>query len=1375
MKSQFLRQRQVTESESDCGRDSVSTRVRFVWAATTLVVIGTFVFFAADESGQAIADFDDALITAVGPGVADHTPVRLSPDGGSRRFGAAEVSFPGVEIPQANDLVFGLANSSGSDSLELIRGPALPLGGTAIPDAWNAPFMESVEFDNLDGILHNPQGNLLGVNFGTPESGGSIWSLATSSPVPDAQLIGNTTGLGGGGLTLSRLGALSVSPDNRKVAVSGLDSARVIVFDYTAGDTMGSGASLSGARESEPILCASNDTQGTTWVNNDVVLAFSSTGEILAVDATTMASDVVAFVDVGLPAPCGQGFTDLEFNPQIIRRVFAMYGGFSDGATKNTLAVLWGMEDGLGILGAFDFSLSMDTAREIALGSRGNLYVGQFGGAIDIIPDVNDLDSMTDNNSFDWYTSSTSAPFSGLDVALEMPEQIEGPGCVPGALDLYDFDQSGDVALTDYAALATCASGPEQMPDPEPPSSPADCLATFDSDDDGDVDLADGAGFFSHFTGPCTGLGECPEGTHLEHSSGVAGVFDPDTFDPQTADAGEYRCVEDETCDGITCSERGVCTVLSGAAACACEPGYGGQACDECTTAYERDQDSGTCILGPECRERYCSGQGDCQIQEGGDILCVCDPGAEGEYCEHGGGDPTILRAPTYVVIEGTDESLGQGEQRLICPTFFGGGLLALDMVWTLDGPGELLPGPGQCQLYNAPPPGSFSDAQVAGLTVCPLEFPEECATRYITIDPPGGIKSNGQTNLLFKPFDDAVKQFMRHRCVGAAVLGVSVFGKPVYVRGYGNLSGAPTSDPDYLAECGDTFDVSDAVPGYTLPDPSQVQPNTPFRIGSITKSVTAAILRKAVKEAFSEVDTDDEVEARRLCDGLLPPALHDVACGGHPPPVPLPSDDPDDPTYCDSLGTHADDRWDDMTLGHLLSHRSGLPRKNPDRNTVILPNLWRLRHLMVESDWADEEDALTSETGFPAGDFSAEFPDFSDAKGEIGSSAYFVRGSLPGETTLTQLGACLNATPGTKYVYSNAGFGLLGLISEAISSREYGARDGKPGLHSGSLLEDFAQHQLGLPIPGQQTAEGIYVRQGAFHLRNPAEPIWRHWSASAGTYYPLARPKRRPYCDWDSSSGLCRFTDWLGGVDRFDWTFAEKKAIDTGYRGAGRTAGGLATETEVFLRFMAKYWVGGSGSNPRYGESRCPGGDCIWTKATNHNGSANGARAEAWQLGGTPLLKRDGSTVDCEVDGDCTYTACKGTDQAEDVQGFCLGPVGEKRCHKRNQYKIPPIDPETRQITDDFADLECHFCRLPVGVDIFVAINQRRDKKCTEAEALDEDDPDYYTCGEAYGELINFVLHAACQVPWPASQFVLWPPVIEGGSSMSPAFEAGG
>jgi hypothetical protein len=984
--------------------------------------------------------------------------------------------------------------------------------------------------------------------------------------------------------------------------------------------------------------------------------------------------------------------------------------------------------------------------------------------------------------------------------------------CLPGTLRFGDFDDRGDVALFDAEVLVDCLAGPNLRPNPTVPRESDDCLKVFNSNSDTSIDLEDVARFQRSFTGKCEGLGACPPGTHLEHRNGVVDVMNQDSSDEDTSDVsppepGEYRCVADESCEEVDCSRSGECQKIAGKAVCACQPGYAGASCDRCAVGYEQNRE-GECVLGDDCRERFCSGQGDCS-QRGDELICVCDAGASGPQCQNGGGNPSILRAPTYIEISDTDRSLELGTLRQMCATVYGGGLIDTQLNWSIIGPGTLTFGPPGCRVYVPPPAGTFTDSQVVQIIVCSQSFPDQCATRYLTIDPPGAIASTGQAHHLLKPFDDNIKRFMRYRCIGGAVLGISVFGKPVYVRGYGNLAGAPTNDPAYLSACGDHFNVSNLLPGYPLPSPQEVQPNSPFRIGSNSKAVAAAILRKAVKAEITVTDTDDNVEAVRLCDGVVPNEIHDVICMGQPPPVPLftqtgqsvncnssnpcpyggdcvvlnentgvgtcqncppgfaGQDCSRNTTFCDP--SEADDRWEDVTLGHLLGHTSGLPRSGPDRDAVILPNLFRLRDLMVEGDWADQEDILTSEGGFPNGGFAAEFPNYDDAKDEIGEDAYFVPRPSNTEGMLTRMGACLLSTPGTVNLYSNSGYALLGIVAETITGDFFAGTTGKPNQHQGSLLENFNDNQLGLPIAGQGTVEGLYHAQSRFELRNTKEPVWRSWTTdNGGSYYKLVSDEKRMYCDWISND--CSFSAWINGTDRFDWAFDDQLTLRT-YEGSSGTGpastGSFAVEPEVYLRFMAKYWVGGSGSNPRYGETRCPGGDCIWTLSNSHTGALRGAYSDVKQLGGTVR-----TNADCSDDSDCpTYTACQGTGQDEVVQQFCLGG----KCHKRNEFSSPPLDPVTGVITDDFANLVCRSCELPVGVDIFVAFNQWDDKKCYEASILDEDDEDYYTCSAAYDLVAAFLGDAACKIPWPPNSFVLWPPVFQsGGSSMSPGFVGG-
>ena len=64
-----------------------------------------------------------------------------------------------------------------------------------------------------------------------------------------------------------------------------------------------------------------------------------------------------------------------------------------------------------------------------------------------------------------------------------------------------DFDADGDVDLDDYAALADCLAGPNEIPSPSATECVDACLAAFDANADNDVDLTDFAVFQLEFTG----------------------------------------------------------------------------------------------------------------------------------------------------------------------------------------------------------------------------------------------------------------------------------------------------------------------------------------------------------------------------------------------------------------------------------------------------------------------------------------------------------------------------------------------------------------------------------------------------------------------------------------------------------------------------------------------------------------------------------------------------------------------------------------------------------------------------------------------------------------------------------------------------------
>jgi hypothetical protein len=58
-----------------------------------------------------------------------------------------------------------------------------------------------------------------------------------------------------------------------------------------------------------------------------------------------------------------------------------------------------------------------------------------------------------------------------------------------------DADQDGDVDQDDFVVLVECLAGPDAIPSPPPPMTVEECLEVFDFDEDGDIDLRDFADF----------------------------------------------------------------------------------------------------------------------------------------------------------------------------------------------------------------------------------------------------------------------------------------------------------------------------------------------------------------------------------------------------------------------------------------------------------------------------------------------------------------------------------------------------------------------------------------------------------------------------------------------------------------------------------------------------------------------------------------------------------------------------------------------------------------------------------------------------------------------------------------------------------------
>ncbi len=380
-------------------------------------------------------------------------------------------------LPSPGDIVMGLNNADSANTLEIVRGSVAPQAGVRYPlPVYNytggsvvtptpVGFIEYVKFDNYNNVAHNANGNLIAVDFGTTTAGtggAKIYSLATtgspSSPV--AQLIGaNSTtsplGSSAGAVTQSRLASPSASPNNTKIALAGYDSGKVVVYDYVAGNTQGAGASLSGGRETTGTTLNTFSSQGTAWKDNSNVLAFSAHGNLVSVDASSMAvTDIgVAAQDVVTPE-LGSNVTSLVYNPAISPYLYALYSGFGAAATPssqtriyvfdpaNNYALLT-TQTSAGLKG-IDLSGSSQTGRDLALDKDGNLFISAFDSTITYLPAADFATpasiAATANNSSIFYYGSTYAAsnFAGLDIGFA---GLAG-----------DYNGDGKVDAADYVA-----------------------------------------------------------------------------------------------------------------------------------------------------------------------------------------------------------------------------------------------------------------------------------------------------------------------------------------------------------------------------------------------------------------------------------------------------------------------------------------------------------------------------------------------------------------------------------------------------------------------------------------------------------------------------------------------------------------------------------------------------------------------------------------------------------------------------------------------------------------------------------------------------------------------------------------------------------
>jgi hypothetical protein len=355
-----------------------------------------------------------------------------------------------------DDVLYGLSLANPAQTIQHLRGdPTVVGGGTLLGSTWNAPSIQTVQFDNADGYRHAPDGNLLAGDFGAAATGFKLYNLETRR-TPGSTTPGVTqpifdfatynTANPSATLTIARGAGLSVSPRNDRIAVTGVDAGLnglLYVFDYSAGATpgTGAGAAVTNGRQLSGVIQngSASNTTATVWLDDNNLLTVTHPANGSATPGSGTLQKVTVAPDGSLSstnvgsigfAAGTAAFSSMVYEPEISPYVFLGVSQFS-GATVNRVIAL-DPSNNFAQVGSHDFSTSSNTMREIAFDSKGNLFWSEFGnttsvplgGTVEVLNNAWNFGSVSDNGSHKYYiqnqSAALSAQFSGIDVAMGM-------------------------------------------------------------------------------------------------------------------------------------------------------------------------------------------------------------------------------------------------------------------------------------------------------------------------------------------------------------------------------------------------------------------------------------------------------------------------------------------------------------------------------------------------------------------------------------------------------------------------------------------------------------------------------------------------------------------------------------------------------------------------------------------------------------------------------------------------------------------------------------------------------------------------------------------------------------------------------------------
>lgn len=252
----------------------------------------------------------------------------------------------------------------------------------------------------------------------------------------------------------------------------------------------------------------------------------------------------------------------------------------------------------------------------------------------------------------------------------------------------------------------------------------------------------------------------------------------------------------------------------------------------------------------------------------------------------------------------------------------------------------------------------------------------------------------------------------------------------------------------------------------------------------------------------------ENDIERMRLTgfdlpELLMPTKVHAIYNGDVEPPVLLPAVTKDGVELCPALTQYAEPEWRQMTVGHILGHRTGLPKSAPGL-TTRMENLHLLRNLNNQNAFAQQEAQLRAEFG------NSTVDNGKNLLGYGGATVYVVPPSTIEETFILVAGRCLPYPVG-KSKYSNTSASLSGFIVEHLVGR-FAAKQGYPATHEGSGLDLFFANTLGIETSANR---GAFNPQRVVNLPgyDHRTPRLRAWKESIASYDQFWYDGKRPHC----------------------------------------------------------------------------------------------------------------------------------------------------------------------------------------------------------------------------------------------------------------------